>query len=142
MHWKIRLATAAVCLAAPACASAAQQAAGLCSGSGASAQNQYCEVVPTATGGHGPTSASRTPTGAPPIASSLPASTVRALSSPRAKARHRLLKLPGRSVTQPLRGSGSVSQLSLLLPLILVLLAVAALMALEVARRRRGAHAT
>jgi hypothetical protein len=143
MIWKIRLAVVLACLAMPACAIASQPGS-LCSGPSASAQNQYCDDVPTATGGQGPSASS--PTGAPPISRSLPASTrgaLRAYTARRSRAvRRDLLKLPGRSVTTPLRGSGGADPLSLLIPLLLVLLAIAVVMGLEAGRRRRAAHAT
>jgi hypothetical protein len=152
MSRKIRSVALLACLAASvlvgaalAGAAAAQpsQPGGPCSGPQASAQNQYCEDVPTATGGNGGRPAGTTTASAPAgtVRSALSPSIRRALAhSPRSSARRRLLDLPASLVQERLTPPQDASGLSVLLLLILILIAIVlALAALAWHRRRRGA---
>ena len=107
-----------------------------------SAQNQYCENVPSATGNHGPQAVSPSAAGPGSIASTLPAGVRHAITrSDPLSPRHRLLALPPRisassAATRPLDGSGA-SVWSLSLPLVLALIAVVLAMVLAAERKRR-----
>lgn len=134
--WKIPSAVLVVVLASAATAQAAQPP-GLCSGSPFSAQNQYCENVPAATGHH-----SVLP-GSPTVRSTLPPRVVAAIAAGRAhRARKALLNLPASIPQEPLGPPVQTSGWSL--SLLLILLLVALLLAMAGAaewrrRRRRGA---
>ncbi len=117
---------------------ASDQAGASCANPSVSALNQYCENIPTATGG-------RTPhAGTPALGGTLPPQVTRAPggtststgsagggargSSAGARARRRLLTLPAPSTHAPLKGSvatASPSSLSLTLILVLLLIALA-----------------
>jgi hypothetical protein len=141
MSVRIHLATFGVCLCAAASASAAQPG-GVCSGPPVSAQNQYCENIPSATGNHGPQGSSPADTGPGSIASTLPAGVRHAITrSDPLSPRQRLLALPPRiAASSPpntkLDGSGA-SVLSLSLPLVLALVAGVLAMVLAAERKRR-----
>jgi hypothetical protein len=143
------VATSVLVGAALAGAAAAQpsQPGGACSGSQASAQNQYCEDVPTATGGparHGAHARASAPTGAT-VSGTLPPPVRRALAhSPRNSTRRRLLDLPASLVQERLTTPQGAGGFSLVLLLILIVIAIVlALAALAWHRRRhRTAPAT
>jgi hypothetical protein len=140
---------AVAALVAPG-AAAARQPGDQCSSTTVSAANQYCEDVPSATGGH------QVGLGTPALAGHLPPSVVRELNAAPAngaragaaavsgQTRTGLLRLPAPGSFSPLRpGAGThPSSASLLSELIVVLAAATVLMgALALARRRRGTPA-
>jgi hypothetical protein len=111
---------------------------GGCAAVSASAVDQYCEMFPTAGGGHAPSPGDAT------LGSTLPPHTGRALRgtplaalpAPNPASRRRLVTLTG----VPPAGAAHVSAWSLTLPLILVLAGIAlALAAVALNRRRRRA---
>ena len=142
MSARILLVTLAVCLgtAAPV-AAASGRPGGLCSGPPVSAQSQYCENIPSASGGRGPQIGS--PGGGPgSVESTLPPGALRAIAgSDQLSPRRRLLALPPRisaSTAAPDSLGGANADVgSLVLPLVLALLAVVLGMTLGAARRRR-----
>lgn len=107
-----------------------------------SAQNQYCENIPSATGNHGPQGGSPAATGPGSIASMLPAVVRHAITrSDPLSPRRRLLALrPRLAASSPdktrLDGSGA-SVWSLSLPLVLALVAAVLAMVLAAERKRR-----
>ena len=141
MSVRIHLATFGVCLCAAASASAAQPG-GPCSGPPVSAQNQYCENIPSATGNHGPQGGSPAATGPGSIASTLSAAVRHAITqSDPLSPRQRLLALPPRiAASTPaetrLDGSGA-SVWSLSLPVVLTLVAAVLALVLAAERKRR-----
>ena len=107
-----------------------------------SAQNQYCENIPSATGNHGPQGGSPAATGPGSIASTLPAAVRHAITqSDPLSPRQRLLALPPRiAASTPaetrLDGSGA-SVWSLSLPVVLTLVAAVLALVLAAERKRR-----
>jgi hypothetical protein len=129
----IILLVSAAALAAGSAGASANQLTG-CNNPADSALNQYCETIPTSTGGHRPV------VGTPAVATTLPRTVVHQLLAARGarRAHRRLLTLPAAHRRLPLKTSNAAtSSLSLWIILILALVALAVAAGVIADRRLR-----